>query len=398
MKKSTTDGFFESQTEKSFIKSLIVTEFFTVYFSIINKAGFSDDIYYIDLFSGPGKYKDGTYSTPLLLLDIIEGFKSDDIRNKLHLIFNDEKEEFYDSLCENIKQHPVYTRLNHPPIIQNCKASEVDLTSFLSGRKPKFSFIDPWGYKDVSTEQIGELVKSIGSDCVLFFNSNRILQDLSKDGSKEHMEKIFGDLLPEAIRIQKDSGISQPVKCKRFVSLFAENLYTTHFEPLKKQHFRLFVLPFSVDQDDVEKTSHHIVFISKNHKAIYEMKKIMVKHSNTFGSSLGFDSKDMFKISMFSRSDDIECELKKIFAEMFACAPNLKNTYLTLAEWLEKLDRFQMSQAFEVTPYTVDEIKQCFIKWDDYGNGCIDIENSSGKIKSRITNSRKIKFKENFGG
>lgn len=398
MKKSTTDGFFESQTEKSFIKSLIVTEFFAVYFSIINKAGFSDDIYYIDLFSGPGKYEDGTCSTPLLLLDIIEGFKSDDIRNKLHLIFNDENEAFYNSLCENINQHPVYSRLNHPPIIQNRKASEVDLSALLSGGKPKFSFIDPWGYKDVSTEQIGELVKSIGSDCVLFFNSNRILQDLSKGGSKEHMEKIFGDLLPEAIRIQKDSGISQPVKCKRFVSLFAENLYTTHFEPLKKQHFRLFVLPFSVDQDDVEKTSHHIVFISKNHKAVREMKKIMVKHSNSFGSSLGFDSKDIFKISMFSRSDDIEGELRKILSKMFDCAPKLKNMYLSSEGWLEQIDRFQMSQDFVVTPYSVTDIKRCLIKWDDDGNGCIDIESTGSKIRSRITNSRKIKFNENFGG
>lgn len=398
MKKSTTDGFFEVQTEKSFIKSIIVTEFFKVYFSIINNAGFSDDIYYIDLFSGPGKYEDGKYSTPLLLLDTIESFESDDIRNKLHLIFNDENEAFYNSLCENIKQHPVYSRLKHSPLILNCKASEVDLSTLLSGRKPKFSFIDPWGYIDVSSELIGELVKSIGSDCVLFFNSNRILQDLSKDFSKEHMKKIFGELFPKAVRIQKDSSMSQPTKCKRFVSLFAENLYNTHFEPLRKQGYRLFVLPFSIDQDDVEKISHHIVFISKNHKAIYEMKKIMVKHSNTFGSSLGFDSKDMFKISMFSRADNVERELKKIFSEMFVCAPQLKNMYLTPTEWLERLDRYQMSKAYEVTPYTVDEIKQCLIKWDDDGKGCIDIENTKGKIRSRITNTRKIKFKDNFGG
>ena len=398
MKKTTTDGFFETQSEKSFVKSIIVTEFFKVYFSIINHAGFSDDIYYIDLFSGPGKYKDGTYSTPLLLLDTIASFKADDIRNKLHLIFNDENEEFYNSLCTNIGQHPVVPKLKHPPIIQNLRASEVNLSQYLSGKKPKFSFIDPWGYIDVSAEQIGELVKSIGSDCVLFFNSNRILQDLSKDYSQEHMSKIFGDMLPEAVKIQKDTCLSQPAKCKRFVSVFAQNLYKTYFEPLKQLGFRLFVLPFSIDQDDVEKTSHHIVFISKNHKAICEMKKIMVKHSNTNSSSLGFDSKDTFKISMFSRSDDIESELKAIISNMFLRAPRLKDSYYTLSEWLEHIDRFRMSQAYEVTPYTEEELKQCLIKWDANGNGCIEIEKPTGKIRSRITNSRKIKFKENFGG
>ena len=38
MKKSTTDNFFDTQAEKSFVKSFIVTEFFKVYFSIINHA------------------------------------------------------------------------------------------------------------------------------------------------------------------------------------------------------------------------------------------------------------------------------------------------------------------------------------------------------------------------
>ena len=398
MKKSTTDGFFETQTEKSYVKSIIVTEFFKVYFSIINNAGFSDDIFYIDLFSGPGKYEDGTYSTPLLLLDTIESFKSDDIRNKLHLIFNDENEQFYKSLCSNIGQHPVVTQLKHPPIIQNLRASEVDLSQYLSSKKPKFSFIDPWGYVDVSAEQIGELVKSIGSDCVLFFNSNRILQDLSKDHSQEHMVKIFGDMFSEAVKIQKDPNMSQPIKCQRFVSIFAQNLYKTYFEPLKAQGYRLFVLPFSIDQDDVEKTSHHIVFISKNHKAICEMKKIMVKHSNTNSSSLGFDSKDIFTISMFSRSDDIENGLKTIISDMFLCSPKLKDEYYTPAKWLEWIDRFNMSRTYEVTPYTEEELKQCLTKWDNNGNGCIEIEKTTKRIRSRITNDRKIKFKDNFGG
>ena len=78
MKKSTTDNFFDSQKEKSKIKVHIVTEFFKTYFSIINHTGFSDEIYYIDLFCGPGKYNDGTKSTPLVLFDIIDAYKSDD--------------------------------------------------------------------------------------------------------------------------------------------------------------------------------------------------------------------------------------------------------------------------------------------------------------------------------
>ena len=59
---STTDNFFAAQKEKSRVKTLIVTEFFKAYFPIIN-AQFKQDIWYIDLFCGPGYYDDGSACT-----------------------------------------------------------------------------------------------------------------------------------------------------------------------------------------------------------------------------------------------------------------------------------------------------------------------------------------------
>lgn len=54
---SITDNFFEEQTEKSAIKSAIVSNFFKIYLRIISNRFKNEDIYYIDLFSGPGRYK-----------------------------------------------------------------------------------------------------------------------------------------------------------------------------------------------------------------------------------------------------------------------------------------------------------------------------------------------------
>ena len=364
MQKSTTSNFFEQPKEKSKIKVYIVTEFFKTYFSIINNSKFSNEIYYIDLFCGPGIYKDGTKSTPIVLLDIIESFQSDDIRNKLIMVFNDEKKEYYDILSEQVINHSVYTKLKHKPILLNKKASDVDLTGYYTKNKPSFSFIDPWGYTDVSAEQISKLVKNIGSDCILFFNSNRILQDLGKDYSKTHMNKIFGTNFNAALAVQRDSSLPQREKAHRFVSLFSENLYNSYFLELKNQGYRLFVLPFAVEQDEVEKISHYLLFITKNHKAIYEMKKIMVKKSNTCCEILGYDNKDDFIISLFSREDDICNGLKKSFICLFKAHPSMQKKIYTLPEWLECLDAFYMSENFEVTPYTLDELKKCVERWD----------------------------------
>lgn len=395
MKNSTTENFFDHPKEKSKIKVYIVTEFFKTYFSIINNRGFSREIYYIDLFCGPGIYKDGTRSTPLVLLDIVDNFKDDDIRNKLIMIFNDEKQEFYNTLSQQVKQHPVYPKLKHKPIILNKKASEVDLSKYYSNKKPNFSFIDPWGYIDVSAEQVSNLVKSIGSDCVLFFNSNRILQDLGKPHSKEHMKKIFEDRFDDALAVQKDSMLSQCVKAHKFVSLFSQNLYDTYFRVLKDQGYRLFVLPFSVEQDEVEKISHYLLFITKNHKAVREMKKIMLKKSNTSTEVLGYDNKDVLTISLFSRESDVFLGVKKCFKNLFKAFPSLKNKPYTIDKWLEHIDAYSMSINYEVTPYTSDEIKMCIEKWDDEGK--IDIKIPGGKrIKKRITNDREFSFNDGF--
>ena len=169
---STTDGFFAHQTEKSRIKTMIVTEFFKAYFPIINNSVGQNarEIIYIDLFSGPGCFENGDPSTPLALLNLINAFQSDDIRNKLRIVLNDENSAFIEKLRTLVSTHDVRSRLKHEPIISNKKAGEVDLKVYTYKNVPIFSFIDPWGYKDVSAEQTWELVKNIGSDCVLFFN------------------------------------------------------------------------------------------------------------------------------------------------------------------------------------------------------------------------------------
>ena len=64
---SITDKFFEEQTEKSAIKSAIVSDFFKVYLRIISFRFKNEDIYYIDLFSGPGRYENNMQHNALEL-------------------------------------------------------------------------------------------------------------------------------------------------------------------------------------------------------------------------------------------------------------------------------------------------------------------------------------------
>lgn len=67
------NSFFEEQKEQSLVKSTIVAKYFDVWANVIVSVQkryprHKQKIAYIDLFAGPGRYEDGTQSTPLKIL------------------------------------------------------------------------------------------------------------------------------------------------------------------------------------------------------------------------------------------------------------------------------------------------------------------------------------------
>ncbi|MCD6495523.1 three-Cys-motif partner protein TcmP, partial [Candidatus Bipolaricaulota bacterium] len=61
-----TQNFFDESEDQSKIKSAIVSKYFWAWAKVIIPTAkkYSNRIAYIDLFAGPGRYRDGTKSTP----------------------------------------------------------------------------------------------------------------------------------------------------------------------------------------------------------------------------------------------------------------------------------------------------------------------------------------------
>ena len=75
-------SFFLKQEEHSKIKSEIVTKYFCAWSNVMlgyqskRLPKISKRIAYVDLYSGPGRYEDGSPSTPLMILEkIVENEK-----------------------------------------------------------------------------------------------------------------------------------------------------------------------------------------------------------------------------------------------------------------------------------------------------------------------------------
>lgn len=234
-------------------------------------------IAYIDLFAGRGFYEDGTKSTPLLILE--KAILDSDLREMLITIFNDKDSKNIISLESAINSLEGIDTLKHKPGLYNNEVGD-DLVRELEQTHliPTLYFIDPYGYKGLSLRLIGALIKDWGCDCIFFFNYNRINPGLSNPSVKEHMNALFGE--------ERAKMLGE--KLKRLTPLDRELTVVEEIAQALKETGGVYVLPFCFKNDKGNRTSHHLIFVSKHPLGYEIMKGIMAKESSS--SSQGIPS------------------------------------------------------------------------------------------------------------
>ena len=107
--------FFDEREDQSEVKARIVSKYFGVWAKIIAPKARAKRIGYIDLFAGPGRYKDGSASTPLMVLQ--QAIADPELRTSLVTYFNDEQPEHTKSLANEINALPNIATLKYSPQI-----------------------------------------------------------------------------------------------------------------------------------------------------------------------------------------------------------------------------------------------------------------------------------------
>ena len=269
----TGNSFFDEQKEQSLIKARIVEKYFWVWAKVViptvKKSASEPRISYIDLFAGAGRYKDGSKSTPVKVLET--AIADPDMRNMLVSIFNDADTENVNSLQQAIDLIPGIENLKYPPQILNHEVGDNVVKTFQERRLvPTLFFVDPWGYKGLSLQLINSVVKDWGCDCIFFFNYNRINMGLSNDAVKEHMNALFGQARADQVR-ETLKTLSPQERELSVVESICEAL---------KEMGGQYVLPFRFRHEIGNRTSHHLIFVSKHVKGYEIMKEIMAKESS----------------------------------------------------------------------------------------------------------------------
>jgi len=268
-----TDSFFKLKRNSSEIKSEIFVKYFKFWCGVLlfaQKYKTIDQLLYIDLFSGPGRYANGDSSTPIKILDSVIASKNSqiDLDKSVRTFFNDEKKKLVDTLEKHISSLTYFNQLTHKPVILNKSVSKDLLSQLLRKGVPSLTFIDPFGYS-YSMEILLNSVKEWGSDLFMLFNINRIRAAIMNPVVEGLMNEIFQQEL-QVIRSYYAKE-TNPYKREEFIISKFENLF-------KNRGYLVF--KFRIYFPSKDQTSHYLYLVSKVKLAYLKIKEIMKIYSD----------------------------------------------------------------------------------------------------------------------
>jgi three-Cys-motif partner protein len=264
-----TDEFFDEQEEASAVKTALVSRYFArwapILLSQVPKVG------YVDLYSGPGRFKDGSKSTPLLVMEQVA--QSERLRSAVASYFNDSNPEFVEILREEIAEIEGIDDLTFEPRFSSGEVSDSFADLYAGEAVPTLTFLDPWGYKGLTRRLIESVVRGFGSEAIFFFNYSRINAAIMNDSVEPRVEAIFGRERLGRLRAALPSLSVQGREeflIQELGSMFDEELEVPHLIPFR------FLRPSG--------QTHYVCFVSKHPRGYEVMKEVI--------SSLGIEDED----------------------------------------------------------------------------------------------------------
>jgi three-Cys-motif partner protein len=297
--------FFAVREPHSAVKAEIASEYFPVYAKILIGSG-RPRILYLDFFCGPGKYEDDSESTPLLVLRKI--IEAPELRERVVTFFGDQDKDATKNLQALIDELPGIDTLKNKPIVRAGVVTAA-LQSELAELKlvPTMMFLDPFGYKVVNVDIIRAIIKNPSSECLFFFNYNRVMPAITNPGVRHLVDAIFGPTrvqrLQESFDALDDAG--------------KEALVVQALRDSMQEIGGKFTLPFRFKKDG--RTTHHLVFVGTNKLGHKIMKELMGKRSSDHYQDVpSFEFREgPIATEMFQEPrpiDDLKADLLKRFA------------------------------------------------------------------------------------
>lgn len=201
-------------------------------------------------------------------------------RQKVHLWFNDGARENYQALKTAVDAVPEIGTLRYAPTIDN---KIIDLRWVNVLRKlpvPTLVFLDPCGYKGLSLSLISSILGGFGNDCIFFFNYSRINMKLDLEIMNRSLDEFFEPSRAKALRAEIQNR-SASERENIILAAVTSSIVEARAIPL---FFRF--------KSNRGRTSHHLVYASKNEQAAGMMKSILRSASPEIKEGVGSGEHD----------------------------------------------------------------------------------------------------------
>jgi len=282
---------FETYRDQTKLKHELLTNYLPVYFNIL-KAN-QKNLVFIDGFAGRGYYVDaGTRfaGSPILAMRLLAD--SPALCAQVQCIFVEANATYAANLREEVRAQQAAAPLAKPAAVQHQPFQDFmadlreHLASSTKGLAPTFLFVDPCGVAGVKMSDLAAVLARDYCELFLFFNYegiNRIAGNAAKSGSSPTLVDLFGsqarvNALIDALRASKST-------------LAREEILVQHFSDALRAESRAdFLLPFRIEHEAKEKTSHYLLHATKHSLGFRLMKTVMSKAARARGGASGLEA------------------------------------------------------------------------------------------------------------
>lgn len=220
------------------------------YLSVLTNTSYIPEIYLYDLFCSEGVYEGGEGS-PIIFLKTIRDVIAQNIqagrKNPKYVCrFNDIEKDKTDRLRINIEKDGLdklegvtitYSNQDYHEAMKSTLSEVQKLTS-----QKAFVFIDPYGYKEVKTSDVGDLMRTLKAEVLLFLPTQFMFRFEAK-GTPVSLISFIEELMPRDQWPRSETGIDFIENLTdSFKSAFADFSYVDSFIITrdKNQYFCLF--------------------------------------------------------------------------------------------------------------------------------------------------------------
>lgn len=185
-------------------KVQLLSEYLKRYLNIVSNNDYTDSINIYDLFCGQGVYDNGGEGSPIVALKQVKETyyslidKKPSKKPKINCLFNDidtNKIEILGNAISSKSLH--YNNIGTLELTTNDYKTEVERLSklFKTFKNEKaFVFIDPYGYKDIKSEQIKSLIDCNKKSEVLLWLPTQHMYRFSDNGTPEALLDFIEEL------------------------------------------------------------------------------------------------------------------------------------------------------------------------------------------------------------